>query len=600
MKTLPYETIICVDLRPFNPTQPDYGVGDYINMLGFKPDVIVFLNFFVDFVHRHELIDDMQLGRMTVGQRGTPSDYSWTKQNLAELIRCMKEAGISPFLGILSSTSSDVWKDVHIDWEFKEILQTKRGDQLVWGSAINPLKRFTDGTYYEDFFARDLLKVLCDYQFDGYVAGDGMLGLRGPRETLLDTDFSEDMTDQFASFHGLKLPEFTNYDLRAAYIVEHYFAEWVQFYVQRWGQHVGKITSMLDTQGKTMMAIDAWSRNPEELITAFGIDYRVLHQKGLKAVFVQARETNKWRKHREGEYVREENSVYTFLTHKAYEPGIRYYWAEATINLPEFWNSVLDLPHVLERETYGYLWTMNWREGAFSKAVDGICVIWGNDLTEEQWKWLVQRWSMAFEQISSFKAPAGLTLLWNELGINQHTSQNKIFGYRFAKLLDLGLCIQSIVHADQLRTQGMENWLQSYTDQQMVTFDRTLIEQFPDLADRMFIVHEDYIEYGGFRYSWQEGVELMKRTCGLRTSRGRVLGFENKDGALVLSLENPENLFYEHIELKVPFEIGSGDIKVLPPREWFAIPESTEGQSTKISVAPDASTQVVVQRSKQS
>lgn len=596
MKQLPYETIICVDLRPFHPSKLDFGVGDYMDKLAFKPDILVFLNFFVDFVHRHEEVDETPFSRMTIGQRGTPAPHAWTKRDLAGLIACLKEAGVRSFLGLLSSTSSDIWKGVNIDWEFNEILQTKRGNQRVWGSAINPLKRFADGSYYEDVFARDLLKVLQDFEFDGYVAGDGMLGLRGPHETLLDTDFSEDMTEQFASFHGMKLPEFEHYDARADYIVENYFAEWVQFYVHRWGLHVEKLTGLLKPNGKSLMAIDAWSRNPEELITAFGIDYRVLHQKGLEAVFVQARETNKWRKHREGEYVREENSVYGFLTHKAYEPGIRYYWAEATINLPEFWNSVLDLPHVLERETYGYLWSMNWRNGEFSKAIDGICVIWGNDLTEEQWRWLVQRWSMAYSQIAEFQAPAGLTLLWSELGIKELNAENKRYGQRFAKLLNLGLCIQSSVHADELHGEGEQGWGSAYPEQHLLTFDQTLLQRLPSLAHRVFLILEDYIQFKGVRYSWQEGIELMKHTSGIRTSRGRVLGFQNRAGALVLSLENQENLFYEQVKLTVPFHID--DVKVLPPREWFAIPESTEGNATQISVAPDASTQVIVHRSK--
>lgn len=594
MKKLPCETIICVDLRPFNPNQPDSGVQDYIAKLGFKPDIVVFLNFFVDFVHRHERIDDTPLSRMTVGQRGTPAPYGWTKQDLAKLILQLKEAGIRPFLGILSSTSSDVWKDVGIGWEFEEILQTKRGGSRLWGSAINPLKRFADGAYYEDVFARDLLRVLNDYQFDGYVAGDGMLGLRGPRETLLDTDFSEDMVEQFAAYHGLKLPSFEHYDERADYIVENYFPEWVRFYVHRWGQYVEKITAQLKPHGKTMMAIDSWSRNPEELLTAFGIDYRHLYEKGLEAVFVQARETNKWRKHREGEYVREENSVYTFLTHKAYEPRLRYYWAEATINLPEFWNSVLDLPHVLERETYGYLWTTCWREGMFSPIVDGICVIWGNDLTEEQWRWLARRWETAYAQIGTFQAPTGLTLLWSEQGINELEPANKKYGHRFAALLNAGVCIQSSVHADELEKQTQGGFLDNYADQPLVSFDRATVLRIPSLVNRTFFVMEDCIEYRGMRYSMQEGIELMKKISGIRTSRGRVFGFQNNEDALVLTVENPANLFYEHIEIEVPFDIQQ--VEVLPPREWFAIPETTAGNTTKISVAPDASAQVVVRR----
>jgi hypothetical protein len=191
------------------------------------------------------------------------------------------------------------------------------------------------------------------------------------------------MVAQFCEHSGIDLPRIKDYDARADYIVANHFDSWVGFYVHRWGVHAEKLSKALKAANKRFMAIDSWSRNPEEAITAFGIDYRLLYEKGLEGVFVQARETNKWRKHREGEYVREENSVYTFLAHKAYEPRLKYYWAEATANRPEFWNSLLDLPHVLERETYGYLWTTTAQGGQFSKTTDGVCVIWGNDLTAQ-------------------------------------------------------------------------------------------------------------------------------------------------------------------------------------------------------------------------
>lgn len=589
MKRLSYETVICVDLRPFNPILKDYGLNAYMRKLGFKPTVLVFLNFFVDFLHEHQGVDDSSLNRMTVGQRGTPSEHQWTKRDLFHLLAMIRQEGIRPVLGILASTKSDVWKDVNIQWNYDEILQTKRGGETMWGGAINPLKRFKDGTYYEDEFIRGLMQVILDYGFEGYVAGDGMLGLRGPRETLLDTDFSTDMVVQFAEYHGIPIPEFADYDERADYIVKNYFAEWTAFYVHRWGTHVNKVSKALRRHQKSFMAIDSWSRNPEELITAFGIDYKVLYENGLEAVFVQARETNKWRKHREGEYVREENSVYTFLTHKTYEPRLTYYWAEATINLPEFWNSVLDLPHVLERETYGYLWTTSFANGRFSKTTEGICVIWGNDLTEQQWAWLVQRWDAAYAQIETIKRPIGLTLLWNEKGMGELVPENKQYGHRFARLLNNGLCIQSCVHdrdVEQTQSGHGADWY--------VSFDPDVAHRIPRLQSFLFIVAEDRIEWNGTRFGWQEGIEFMKRMSGIRTSGGRIFGFLNQNDEYLISLENAGNLFYEHIEVQVPFEIG--EVKVLPPREWFAIPDSTVANSTKVSVAPDASTQIIIKR----
>lgn len=192
MNSLAYPTIISVDLRPFHPHAPDCGVGAYIEKLGFKPDVLVFLNFFVDFLHQHQGVDDTPINKMNAGQRGTPTPFPWTKRDLHRLIGQVHAHGIRPFIGVLSFTSSDVWKSAYVDVIDPEMYQTKRGNQRMWGNCINPLKRCSDGSYYEDRFIADLVRVMEDYGFAGYVAGDGMMGLRGPRETLAETDFSAD------------------------------------------------------------------------------------------------------------------------------------------------------------------------------------------------------------------------------------------------------------------------------------------------------------------------------------------------------------------------------------------------------------------------
>jgi hypothetical protein len=582
---LNYETVICVDLRPFNPKQADKGVKDYLQLLGFKPTYVVFLNFFVDFLHRHEGIDETPINRMTVGQRGTPASHKWTKSDLYHLVQALRGQGVCPLLGILASTRSDIWSDITTDGYFSDVLQTKRGNQTLWSGSINPLKRFANGSPYEDLFVKDLLRVLDDFGFEGYVAGDGMLGLRGPRETLRDSDFSDDMVAQFCEFKEIELPVFEDYDARADYIVDYHFSDWISFYVHRWAGHIEKLSSALRPLGKKLMAIDAWSRNPEEAITAFGIDYRLLYEKGLEGLFVQARETNKWRKHREGEYVREENSIYTFLTHKAYEPRLKYYWAEATANRPEFWNSLLDLPHVLERETYGYLWTATFQADRFQKTTAGICVIWGNDLAPAHWQWLVERWNQAYTSLDSYKQPIGATLIWGEAGVQQLNTGNNMYGHLFAKILNQGVCIQSVIHANELNKGFV-------VQSPLVTFDHSIGKKYPHLKEALFEVYEDRIEFNGNRLSWQEGVGYLKRMSRIRCSRGRILGFETEDGNYLLSLENPENLFYEHIEFEVPADIES--LEVLPPREWYEIPESINGRTAKISVAPDGSTQVLV------
>lgn len=102
---------------------------------------------------------------------------------------------------------------------------------------------------FEDVYIEKLMKVLDAFHFDGYVAGDGMLGLRGPRETLKDTDFSQDMVDQFTEYAKLRPIVLEDYNARADYIVTYLMPEWIDFWCARWVMHVSKVSKELKSRG---------------------------------------------------------------------------------------------------------------------------------------------------------------------------------------------------------------------------------------------------------------------------------------------------------------------------------------------------------------
>lgn len=578
-----YDTVLCVDLRSFDNTIDDYGVDAYFSHVGFVPTEICFLNFQVMFLFGFDGVDDTVLDPICTGQNGTPCTRQWTVRQLAGLVSCLHGHGVRCYLGILANTTSPVWRNTRTSWEHEEVLQRTRGDRLLWGSSINVLKHMADGTLFEDVFIDRLVTAILALGMDGYVAGDGMLGLRGPRETLADTDYSSDMVDQFRCWSALNVPDLSTYDERADYIQKYMKDEWVGFWVWRWTVHARKLSSALRSHGLGFQAIDAWSRNPIEARSSFGIDYRALYEAGLEGLFVQARETNKWRKHREGEYVREENSVFTFLSHKAYEPRLRYYWAQATVNIPEFWNSMLDLPNVIQRESHAYLWSHCLRDGVWSRCIDGICVIWANDLGRDDWKRIRDNWDAACSMSDRFSGPLGLTLLFDDVEVS---GGDIMEASRFAALLDNGVLVHSAVPA---REGLSRDDVRAY-----VTFSRqTYGSCTPQVRDVTFLVEDGCIEYRGVRYSFHEGVELMKRTGGIRSTSGRVFGFSCARDEIVLSLENPGNLFYEKVYFAIDRRIGS--VRALPPRQWYSMPHSIMDGSAAVSLPPDAALQLEVQ-----
>ena len=348
------EKVVCVDLRRFDPESRDHGVGAYLERLSFMPSALCFLNFHVMFVLEYEGICDKELDPISVGQNGTPCPDRWTVRAFHSLVQTIRGMGIEVYFGLLANTTSPVWHNTAYEWTHPELLQTSVGGERVWGNAVNVLKRFDDGRYLDEVIARNLGHIFRDFGFDAYVAGDGMLGLRGPRDTLRETDFSRDMVEQFSQHSSIEVDGRLDYEGRRRFISEGFYDEWVDFWCWRWACHVGRIHDAIAVYGASFMALDAWSRSPEECRRLFGIDYRMLCDKGLEKVFVRCGESSKWRKHREGEYARQDCSMYTIMAHALYEPRLSYLWVQPTANVPEFWNTVQDLPQVSRRELSAY------------------------------------------------------------------------------------------------------------------------------------------------------------------------------------------------------------------------------------------------------
>lgn len=514
------EKILCVDLRSFSHDS-SWGVEAYISRCGFKPTAFCFLNFHTMFVLEYDGIDDRLIDPISVGQNGTPCNESWSLSDFRNLVGAIHAEGIKVYFGLLANTISPVWHNTNYKWKHPELLQTKIDGSLMWGNAVNVLKRLANGTYFDDLLADKLQQIIDDYSFDAYVAGDGMLGLRGPRETLMETDFSTDMTTQFSEWSGIMIDKNISYQERRHLICSSYYEEWVRFWVWRWKCHISKLRKRLSPKTQ-IFALDAWSRSPENCRYDFGIDYRELYESGLSGVFIRAGESSKWRKHKEGEYAKEECSVYTFLAHKAYEPRLKYFWVQPVVNVPEFWNTVEDLPNVSRRELNAYM-GLHYQNGKYwDKVLSGICLIWANDLDASDWAFLTKEWREAISYSDSFRSPIGYSLLSASRGRFNHLLMKR--------MLDAGLPIQTITDINS----GKSVFLGQK-------------DQCP--SDDCFIFDGDRIYLGSTAMTFEQGVEEMKKRIGISSSSGRLSGCISVEGKLVLHIENFENLFYEDVGL---------------------------------------------------
>lgn len=566
----------CIDLRPFSPTKSDYGVKDYLAMS--QCDNVIFLNFYVDFLHTHDGADDTFLNAMSTANRGMPWHERWTRKDFRNLIQVLKENGAGVYLGLLSMTKSDRWNE-ETDWvhQHPELYQTLRDGNLTWGKAVNPLKRFRSGDYYEDLFVKDLARVLEDYAFDGVCLGDGMLGLRGPRQTLDDSDFSEDMLNQFG--------EWLDEDPRSAeYVLESLRPQWSEFWCQRWETFVAKTAAVTIKQGKGLIALDAWSRHPIDLYIDFGIDYNRLGKQGLQTVMVQAREANKWRKHKEGTYATEGAMLATFLAHKVRAPNVEFCWAMPTVNDPELWNAILDLPNLLEREGFGYLTQCYYDGHGWTQLLDGVCLIWGNMSAPQDWAWCHALWDKSNQSVKRATQPLGVVYVGESFTGSACFSQHAL-PEACRALIDSGLPMHAACSISDLpnllKEEHGPNILFFASPARQREFQSLLPEGWLSLSysDQSYMVDQTPLSDPG------EVVQLITAQGKFGSDAGRIYGFADNEDNYLVAIENGDNLFYRETTVSVPALVNR--VKCLPPRERYFVTQSIKDNNFAVSVPPD-------------
>ena len=86
-KTRGYESALSIDLRVFDNQLADYGVGAFIERLGFLPGYVFNHETYVGQIHSHNgLLDDTLLLPTWTAQRAIPGCQLWTRKQYKELV----------------------------------------------------------------------------------------------------------------------------------------------------------------------------------------------------------------------------------------------------------------------------------------------------------------------------------------------------------------------------------------------------------------------------------------------------------------------------------------------------------------------------------
>ncbi|MBQ4110209.1 MAG: hypothetical protein IJC74_04930 [Clostridia bacterium] len=270
-----FRNSIWIELIGFEKNSPDYGVKEYIDTIGFVPDSISFHLTCVDYVNRHEgMEEEYFLPEYVCSYCGHEANdqrkrQNWTNYDMRSLVRILHGYGIKVFASFFDGGYGDESPFLE---KHPEICRDG-----VFGESIIMIKRFADGSYYEDYLLKKMIEVAKDYELDGIQVADG---ISSPRINIWEGDFTADLIEQ----SGIEVPDGED---AKTYISKYKRPEWLKFYRNRWSSFLRKLLGGLNRAGIETQVNSAWTRDPLEAIYRYGTDYKVIGESGANYFMVE-------------------------------------------------------------------------------------------------------------------------------------------------------------------------------------------------------------------------------------------------------------------------------------------------------------------------
>ena len=401
----------------FDKEEPDKGVKKLLDRMQFKPHAMSVFLFHPDIVHHYEGLDhEYHLHPDNCAYYASPRNeernrQDWTNWDLKVLIDNLNEAKIDSFLGIMGVDISDKY---HHEWisDHPEIRQQMRSGQ--W--SLNVLKRFKDGTYYEDYFVDKVCTVMQDYGFTGLHVADNFCPGGGG---LYTNDYSADMLEQFSMHTGIRIPpeilepegdSSAQANVRGDWIWEYHRQAWIEFYGWRWAAFWKKVCDRLHAIGKKVFVLGMYCTDPFQTLYHKGVDLRKLMEAGVDYFMPNMAASGSSICHNRKWYYYEQatmmplSDVFAEKTKKLNMLGVK----DGT----EEWDMLHHAPTLLERDIYYLLSYMRYTPDGLKRSLDGFNVCLSDGIYADEWKWLKDRFDVAFGEVP--KKVLLPTVVWSD------------------------------------------------------------------------------------------------------------------------------------------------------------------------------------------
>lgn len=394
---------IWMQLLGFDRNDADRGAKRYIDHIGFTPDSVCALLFHPDFVNLHRGMDEeYELFADNCAYHGIPRNKErerqpWTNYDLRTLIKELKKQGVDFYAGIMGSYTSDMNHHEFLS-DHPELRSFKRNADR----SLCCLKRFKDGTYYEDFFAEKLVQTLCDYDCAGVHLSDSFC----PSNRIYVSDWSTDMTEQFTEYTGITLQSdiaatlgddsIAARNVRADYIWQYLRREWIGFYEWRWERFFKRVCDAVHAVGKQVWVLGMYCTDPFETRYIYGFDTKRVMDAGVDCITANILPT--------GVKMNDPNACDFFHRIHTELPLLRAQVSDRKVvsmvgiqDASEEWSVLEHDPSRLERDIYTMTAFRRFDKNGCDNSADGLFLCLGDGIAKTGWDFLNSRFEKGFE-----------------------------------------------------------------------------------------------------------------------------------------------------------------------------------------------------------
>jgi hypothetical protein len=416
------KVFIWMQLLGFDRNDPDRGAKRFLDQTGFVPDGACALIFHPDFFHLHRRMDEeYTLPPDNCAYYGIPRNAErerqpWTNYDLRELARSLTAQGSHLYASVMGSYLKDAF---HREWatDHPEIHSHGRGGAP--GGGHNALKRFSDGTYYEDFFIDKLCQTLTDYGMRGVHLADGFC----PNcvGALQNQDFSTDFVTQFTDHTGITLPPEVAATLgtddqaaesrRSDYVYTHLREQWIHFNAWRWERFFSKLCGRVHAIGREVIVLGMYCTDPFETLYCNGIDLNRIVRAGVDYISANILPTSC--------YLCDDSGHYYFHRYMAIAPLTAAHLPKGHLismlgvqDASEEWDAMHHAPCLHERDMYTMMAYQLVDGDGTSRALDGFFLCLGDGIRRQDWDWERERLEIAMS--ADAVATVSPAMLWSD------------------------------------------------------------------------------------------------------------------------------------------------------------------------------------------